>query len=237
MDQTFQIFVYSFFSGVTVFLGGLASMLFERYQRGPAYTLIVHAATAFGGGLLIGAVAFVLIPSGIKELELFPLVLTFIAGAFFFYFLDLQITRMKSSFSQGIAMLTDFLPEAVALGSVFANDIATGALLAFFIGLQNFPESFNTYIELKKGGRSTRKTLSLLFALSFVGVLGALAGRFFLAGFPRVVSGLMVFSGAGITYLMFQDIAPDSRLDGSSIPALAGVLGLLLGVIGTKILG
>jgi len=63
MEDIFKIILYSYFAGVTVFLGGLVSKYFETYFRdGFVKEEVVHTSIAFGGGIIIAAVAFVLVP-------------------------------------------------------------------------------------------------------------------------------------------------------------------------------
>ena len=237
MNKIAQIILYSFCAGVTVFLGGLLSRAFERFKNHSFHKLITHSLTAFGGGILISAVAFVLIPKGIEVLNMRLLSMAFLSGAVFFCFLDRKIGKGEGALAQLMAMLMDFVPEAIALGAVFAHDIHLGLLLALFIGLQNLPESFNAYIELKKHNHSSRKSLTLLFLLSFIGIVSALLGHFFLTNKPVLIANLMVFSGGGIVFLMFQDIAPLSKLKDSWIPAIGASVGFFVGMIGTKVLG
>jgi ZIP family zinc transporter len=122
---------------------------------------------AFGGGVLVAAVAFVLTPDAIETLSIAPLVLLFLAGAFLFFFVDRFIERRGEFLSQLIAMLMDFIPEAIALGATFGLDRRAGLLLAVFIGLQNLPESFNSYLDLRRSGISANRCLLILFPLSF----------------------------------------------------------------------
>jgi ZIP family zinc transporter len=42
----------------------------------------------------------------------------------------------------------------------------------------------------------------------------------------------MTFAGGGILYLVFQDIAPQAKLQRHWIPALGAVIGFLFGVMG-----
>ncbi len=238
MEDLIKIIGYSFFSGITVFFGGYFSQLFERFfGQGIIKEEIVHTSIAFGGGIIIAAVAFVLAPKGIKELSLIPLVVIFMAGALSFFFLDRAIERKGGSMSQLLAMLMDFVPEAMALGAVFATDHNAGLLLAIFIGLQNFPESFNSYRDLRKSGYTSKTCLRIFFLLSFSGIIAAISGAFLLGNLPRLTAALMVFSSSGILYLIFQDIAPMSKLEKSWFPALGVNLGFLVGMIGQKILG
>lgn len=237
MADLYQIILYSAFSGITVFFGGLLSRYFgsdadSTIQRQE----ITHFITAFGGGILIGAVALVLIPRGMQDLDLPVLLLAFVSGALVVFFIDKKLEKSGSTLSQLLAMLLDFIPEAIALGAIFATDSKTGTLLAVFIGLQNLPESFNSYQDLKKSGMKSKKALAILFALSFSGVLGALLGYEFLTDLPEVTGFLMVFAGGGILYLIFQDIAPNVKLKRTWIPALGANLGFLIGMIGEKLI-
>jgi ZIP family zinc transporter len=237
MKIILEIILYSFFSGITVFLGGILSKAFERFKNHSLHKFITHFAIAFGGGILIAAVAFVLLPKGIEQLSLFPLILSFVGGVLFFCFLDNNIHKKGGSFAQMMAMLMDFVPEAIALGGVFAHNLRLGLLLAVYIGLQNLPESFNSYIELKHYNHSSKKSLTILFFLSFTGIIAALMGYYLLREKPGIIASLMVFSGGGIVFLMFQDIAPLSKIRNSWIPAIGASIGFLVGVIGEKLLG
>ena len=131
----------------------------------------------------------------------------------------------------------DFVPEAIALGAVFATDYNLGLLLAIFIGLQNLPESFNSYLDLRNSGYTSKKCLLILFFLSFSGVFAAILGYLLLSNMPRLTASLMLVSSGGILYLIFQDIAPMSKLQKSWFPALGASFGFLIGMIGQKILG
>ena len=133
-------------------------------------------------------------------------------------------------------MMLDFIPEAIALGAIFATDPKTGTLLAAFIGLQNLPESFNSYQDLIRSGMKSKKALGILFALSFSGVIGALLGYEFLTNLPEVTAFLMVIAGGGILYLIFQDIAPNVKLKRAWIAVLGANLGFVIGMIGEKLI-
>lgn len=138
--------------------------------------------------------------------------------------------------SQLLSMVSDFIPEAIAMGAVFSQNLKLGTLLAIIIGIQNLPESFNAYMDLNKN-YSSRKCLFILFLLSFMGVLCALGGYYFFSDLPIIVGALMLFSAGGVIYLIFQDIAPMSKLKKNWIPALGASLGFLAGMMGVKILG
>ena len=238
MEDLFKIILYSSFAGVTVFLGGLLSKYFERYfQDGIVKEEVLHTSIAFGGGIVIAAVAFVLVPESMNVLPLAPIVILFLTGSIVFFFLDRYIEKKGGTISQLLAMLMDFVPEAIALGAVFATDHNLGLLLAIFIGLQNLPESFNSYLDLRNSGYTSKKCLLILLLLSFSGVLAAISGYYLLSNMPQFTASLMLLSSGGLLYLIFQDIAPMSKLKRSWFPALGVNFGFLVGMIGQKILG
>lgn len=133
-------------------------------------------------------------------------------------------------------MLLDFLPEALALGAVFVQDHRLGVLLAAFIGAQNLPEGFNAFREMTIVGIRSRVALMTLLAVSLLGPVAACTGYFFLQDQAKVTASIMTFAGGGIMYLIFQDIAPQSKIRKHWIPALGAVLGFTVGMIGKQLI-
>lgn len=192
---------------------------------------------AFGGGALISAVALVLVPDGVSKLSPLTAALCFGAGGAFFYLLDMIFSQLKSSAGQLCAMLSDFIPEAIALGAAFAVGKNTGLILALLMVLQNLPEGFNAYEELENSAKVTPNTILMAFTgLAIVGPICALNGYFVLAEARQFVAGLMLFASAGILYLLFQDVAPESKGKNSGFPALGAVAGFMLGLVGNMLI-
>ena len=237
MNEIITIILYSFFSGITVFFGGLISKFCERFKEGVLKEELIHGSIAFGGGILIAAVAFVLTPPAIGKLSIFYLGIIFLSGALCFFALDEFLSRKGGSVAQLMAMLMDFVPEAIALGAVFAHDKRMGLLLALFIGLQNLPEAFNSYRDLRNSGYSANRSLLIFAPLSLVGIFAALLGSYLLSNKPQLIASLMLFSAGGILYLVFQDIAPMSKIRNRWAPALGAIFGFFIGMVGEKILG
>lgn len=232
MHILFEIILFSFLAGSSVFLGGVLSYFFDKFlKKGLLKKEILHTLTAFGAGIMLGAVCFVLIPEGLKSLTNIYSVLIFFLGTVSFYFLDEYIKKKKTTASQLMAMLLDFIPESISLGAMFILNHNIAILLAFFIFLQNLPESFNSYIELKESKISSKKALIILFFLSFIGVVFSLIGYVFLRNEIEITASIMIFSSAGILYLIFQDIAPGLRIKENSYPVLGVNFGFLLALV------
>lgn len=236
MSELAIILLASWLAGIAALIGAVFARI-EGSAETETKQEIIHGITAFGGGILISAVAFALVPEGIAVLNSLELAITFCAGGVLFCILDAYLGRRGGSRAQFMAMLMDFLPEAVSLGAVFGHDRRLGMLLAAFIGAQNLPEGFNAYRELLARRVRPRVALTALLAVSLLGPLAAWAGYLFLEDHAVLTAGIMTFAGGGILYLVFQDIAPQARLRRHWTPSLGAVLGFVVGLLGKKLIG
>jgi len=154
-----------------------------------------------------------------------PITLT---GGFTFFVIEKALGLSRRESPQLMGMILDYLPEAIALGGLVALGSPVAPLLALLIGLQNLPEGFNSYREIKAINHSSGKTLATMCALVPIGPVAGLSGYYFLSGDEAVLGAIMLFSSGGILYLIFQDIAPQSRLEKHWAPPLGAVFGFCL---------
>jgi len=236
MNQLAEVLVFSWLAGVAAFVGGVIARI-EGSAETETKREIIHGIIAFGGGILVSAVAFALAPEGIALLNPVILAVVFCAGGALFCILDAYLSRRGGTKAQFMAMLMDFLPEAVSFGAVFAHDHQLGILLAAFIGAQNLPEGFNGFRELLSSGARPRPTLVVLLMVSLLGPLAACTGYFFLQDQAKLTAGIMIFASGGILYLIFQDIAPQSTMQRHWTSPLGAVLGFVVGMLGKKLIG
>lgn len=235
MGKLFWIVVYCWSAGLAIAVGAAAARFLPSGRREIVREL-THAAIAFGGGILVAAVAFALVPTGLKALPLWLAVPLFLAGSLLFMWIDARLSRRVGPRAQFMAMLLDFLPEAVSLGAVFPHDPRLGVLLAIFIGAQNLPEGFNAYRELMSTDDRPRHVLPMMLALSLLGPIAGLLGYYVLRSAPQAVGALMLVAGGGILYLIFQDIAPLVRMKRHWAPAIGATLGFIVGMVAEKLL-
>lgn len=231
-----DLILFSGFAGITVFIGGILANLFNHHvKESPVKYEIVHTLMSFGAGIILSAIALVLIPKGMEELELFPMAFSFLIGAVLFMCIDQYLAKKGGQTATLLAMMMDFVPESIALGAVFAIEPEMATLLAVFIGLQNLPEAFNAFRDLAQSGFKPKKILIIFFFLSFMGIIGGLIGHYFLSKHPDLTAHLMVFASGGILYLLIQDIIPESKLEKNYLTSLGASLGFLVGIVGGKI--
>lgn len=232
MPEWLQIVLLTGLAGAAIPLGALLAG-WERLLPAWMDGEVRHTVTAFGAGALLSAVALVLVPEGIKVLPVPWVILCFAGGGIVFMLLEIRLARSRTQAAQLVAMLTDFIPEAIALGAAFVSNPSTAILLAGIMAMQNLPEGFNAYRELAGSGPVDGRRLHLVFiALALLGPVCGLAGYGFLADHPEWVAGLMLGGAGGIVYLMIQDLAPQARLERHWSPPLGAVGGFLLGIIG-----
>ena len=233
----FKLILFSGFAGATVFIGGLLANLFNHHIKDtPVKYEVIHTLMSFGAGIILSALALVLVPKGMDELSVWGVMFSFLFGAILFMLIDRRLAKSGGQQATLLAMMMDFVPESIALGAVFAIEPQMAILLAIFIGLQNLPEAFNSFRDLVQSGFSVKKTLIIFFILSFFGIISALIGHFLLSKHPNLTAHLMIFASGGILYLLIQDIIPESKLDKNYLTSLGASLGFLIGVIGEMII-
>ena len=232
-----ELLFYSTFAGAMIPLGGWLATI-EHFRSDWLRGELRHGVIAFGAGALLGAVALVLIPEGTAKLPAWAALLAVAGGALATGLADMALVRQGSKRAQLLAMLSDFIPEALALGALLVADPRTAPLLALMIGLQNLPEGFNAYREVQAGTPiPARKRLLQFCMLGLFGPLAALAGYVFLPPHPEITGIVMCAASGGILFLMFQDIAPQVPLKNRLGPPLGAVAGFLLGLAGDLLIG
>lgn len=224
------VLLFSGIAGVAIPVGaGLAFLEDDRFRS--EHHNLQGAVIAFGGGVFLGAIAFVLVPEGMEELAVGWAALAFALGTVALMLLDHAIEVYAESLGQVLAMLTDYVPEAIAFGALFAGG-SSGPFFAVLIALQNLPESYSSFYELREGERSPHRAFGILAPMALLGPAGAVLGYLGLADAPRLVGGLALFAAGGILYLVFQDTAPATFEEGHWLSTAAVGLGFLVGLVG-----
>lgn len=237
MPELLIVIFLSLLAGLAIPVGGTLARV-EHIRPGWLETDFRHGVLAFGGGVLLAAVALVLVPHGQKNLPLFWIVICFAGGGIAFMVLDIVLQRRDTPASNLAATLADYLPEALALGASFADNRSSSLLLALLIALQNFPEGFNAYREMNQSGRLKPRIILFTFlGASLLGPVAGVAGYTLLDTHHDIVGGITLFASGGILYIVVQDIAPQARLERRWGPPMGALLGFLFGLISQELIG
>lgn len=235
-DATFVGLIYASLAAAAIPVGALLARVESLY---PDWLTdeYRHGIIAFGGGALLSAVALVLVPDGAERFPGLGAIVAFVAGGVIFALLDWWVARAGGGGGQLLAMLSDFIPECIALGALLAGGEGAALLLAIMIALQNLPEGFNAYREMCTARDLKPKTVLLsFFGIALLGPVAAWIGMTLLSEADAVLGALMLFASGGILYIVFQDIAPQARLEMSRLPPFGAVLGFALGLAGHVLL-
>ncbi|MGO4891078.1 ZIP family metal transporter [Flavobacterium sp. W21_SRS_FM6] len=232
MSSLLMVILVTSLAGLGMPLGGLLAKL-EHFQSDWLAQEFRHGVMAFGGGALLSAVGLVLVPESIEYVSMTQATLYFLGGSFAFMGLDIWLRKTNTPASQLAAMLADFIPESIALGAAIALDSPSSYLLAGLISLQNIPEGFNAYRELRSSPQfSPAKILIVFTLLALLGPIAGVSGYVWLTDYHHIVSAIMLFASGGILYSIFQDIAPQVKLEKHWFPPMGAVFGFLLGMLG-----
>lgn len=236
MDELTKIIVYTLCAGACIPLGGLLAYV-EKVRPKWLENEFRHSVIAFGGGVLLAAVALVLVPEGTEYINHSSLsVILLLSGGICIFILEYFLGMRRREKPQFTAMLLDYIPESLALGGAFAVGAQFAPLLAVLIGLQNLPEGFNAYRELRsKPHSSEKRILIFMFLLVPLGPIIAILGWVYFSDNVMLLGATMLFASGGILYLIFQDIAPQSHMRRHWAPPLGAVLGFSLGMLGNNI--
>lgn len=237
MDEVIKIILYTLIASSCIPFGALIASK-ENIRPKWLENELRHFVIAFGGGILLAAVALVLVPEGINYINhSFYSVIWLLVGGVVFFIIERMMGLHRREKPQFMAMLLDYIPESLALGGAFAIGLHSAPLLAIFIGLQNLPEGFNAYRELRTlSGSNTRNILGMMFLLVPIGPIIAIVGYVYLSHHTVLLGATMLFASGGILYLIFQDIAPQSKMRRHWAPPLGAVLGFCVGMLGNNLI-
>lgn len=232
MSVLMTVILSTLVAGLAMPLGATIAC-FEKIDKQWIEEELRHSVMAFGGGALLSAVALVLVPEGIAHLEPFTACIWFVLGGLSFMMLDILLTKMNTPASQLAEMLADFIPESIALGAAFATGSNSAFLLAGLIALQNLPEGFSAYRELNTASSYKPKKIILMFILmALLGPISGVSGYLWLSEHHDVIAAIMLFASGGILYSIFQDLAPQVKLEKHWAPPMGAVFGFVLGMLG-----
>ena len=221
----------SLMAGLAIPLGALlaySNILDKVWARDE----IRHGIIGLGAGALVAAVALVLIPEGAQMQSEVSVLVTFLVGGVAFMLIDQYLSRKGGSLSNFLAMMLDFVPEAIVVGAIIVESYSKAVFIAIIIAVQNFPEGYASFLEMRKGKLSSGKLLLMFLAVGLTGPLYILLGISVFSDLENMLGVLMTFCAGGILYLVFEDVAPRIAMKNHWSPPLGTVIGFSIGLIG-----
>jgi ZIP family zinc transporter len=252
-EEDVALIGWSVLVGASLLAGALVAVILRLPER------IAAVVTSFGGGLLVAAIAFELVPDADRRAGAAVTALGLLAGTLVYVGVDAWLTRdeaMKEMRRSGQAaaagramtmrvdhaeaargesiaagLFVDGVPESIALGlTVAEGEIGLALLVGIVVG--NVVEAYGAAQPILVGGHARRFAVGLLGGIGLALAAATVLGGTVLADASgEVVGGAQAVAAGAILAVVSISIVPHAFAEVSSRVATATVLGFITGYL------
>lgn len=233
-----EAFLWGLIGGSSLVIGGVLAIAFRISLR------TLGVVMAFGGGVLVSAVAYELVQEAFETSETLRIVAAgLFAGCAAFAIGDWAIDRMggehrkRSSGVQtsgsGLAIVLgivlDGIPESavIGLGLLGGEGVSPAVIVAVF--LSNLPEAVAATTGLTTAGWPPTRIIGLWVVVALVSALASVAGYVLLDGSPpTTIAFVLAFAGGAILTMLADTMMPEAYEHGGKVVGVATTLGFAL---------
>lgn len=204
----------------------------------------LHLVLGFAAGVMLGLVAFDLLPELFELTDLTvggvpAVMLAFAAGFLLLHFVERSVAMHAAHegeyevhhhhdpgvglASAGALVVHSFL-DGVGIGLAFQVDQRVGLAVAIAVIAHDFADGLNTVTVMRTHGNGQRRTMAMLAADAVAPILGAVSTLFFSVGDDVLALYLGGFAGF-VLYLATADILPEAHARHPSRLTLVSTLG------------
>lgn len=221
--------ILSFATFVSTFLGGLLGL--KNRDR-------LHRLLGFSAGVLLGVVAFEILPEifallNTLNMDPLPAMLALVAGFLGFHIIEKSLLIHHSNeeeygqhkhpqvgVASALALIGHSFLDGVAIGLGFQAGEAVGIAVAIAVIAHDFTDGLNTVNIMLLNKNKTKKTFLFLIADALAPVLGALSTLLFTVSDQALVVYLGFFAGF-LLYIGASEILPEAHSKHSSYKTIA----------------
>jgi ZIP family zinc transporter len=224
---------WGFIAGASLIIGGLLALNLTISRRTLGYIM------AFGGGVLISAIAYELVEEAVERAAGIPVALGLFAGAITFYVGDYVIDRLGGSSRKAstgeqaegstlpivLGTILDGVPESIVLGvSLLTGNISIAMLSAIFIS--NLPEAIAGTTGLQAAGWRRRSILALWTTVATVSAVACALGYGLLeTADPRLIAFIQAYAAGALLTMLADTMMPEAFEDAGMAVGLWTTLG------------
>jgi ZIP family zinc transporter len=239
-----QIILLSVATFLSTFFGGLFAVKFKSK---------IHYIMAFAAGVLLGVVAFDILPEIIEQIKIYnfnpiEVMVALVVGFLVFHVLEKSILiqhchedsckahkHPNVGVASALALAGHSFMDGVGIGLGFQASPAIGLLVAIAVISHDFTDGMNTVTLMISNRNTDKKARLFLFLDSVTPILGAISTLFFTITPYFLVLYLGFFAGF-LLYIGASDILPEAHSEHSSYKLMVlTILGTLLIFIITRI--
>jgi len=194
------------------------------------------------GGIMLAVVFLDLLPSALQQGHIIMVILGSFLGLIIMLLLDLILSQLscfsgaestrakelkKMGYLIAIGISLHDLPEGMAIAVGYSSTAKLGLLIALAIGLHNIPEGMAIAAPLRMGGIRSKKILLLSIFISFFTPLGSLLGYWLVNLSHNFISLLLALAAGAMTYIVSNELLPESFKHHPNYSRLGIVLGFI----------
>ena len=223
--------------GATLLVGALAAGFVRLPEKFAA------AVTVFGGGVLLAAVAFELVPGADRAAGSLTTAVAIVVGTLLYVAADWLVERGKDVDFPGsaeaevargekiaAALVVDGVPESIALGLTLASEEIPLALLAGIV-LANVAEGYGAAHPMITGGRRRAVAVAMLGVIGLVLAVTVVVGRVLTGLPPSVVGAGQAVAAGAMVGTVVDAIIPYAFGEVSRTAGVIAVLGFVTGFL------
>src|SRR4051794_28629612 len=202
---------------------------------------------AFGGGVLISAIAFDLVQEAVDtQSAQWPVLVGICAGCATFFSGDWLIDRVGganrkdpggdqasgSALAIVLGTVLDGIPESIVIGLTVFQGGAVGAAYLAAVFISNLPEAISSTAGLTASGWARRRILWMWIAITAISGIASLAGYgLFQHSSPDTVAFVLAFAAGAILTMLADTMMPEAYEHGGKLVGVVTTLGFVIAFV------